>query len=633
MKLPGTTRTRPNARRSQPRSRATIAGTTRTFRDIDISIACRSVTVVFTSTRSSARSIRLPRQDVDGAAIAELVEGELELDRPTRLGAGQPRPARRSRRGPDREAGRSRRRASGPPRPARSRGASTSRRAVRKETSSRRPASRSVSTDRWIPIGAATSSWRSRSRRRTARTTLPTRRSLIAHDRGGSRFTRDHRRLALTEAVSRGYVPIAKIAEWTSSPACRGRVLDLAFPAVCPGCRREGPPICDRCLPALDARLEQAAGVPIGLPSEVPPPLLQLEWCAPFGGVVRRALHQLKYGGETRLARPLGEAVARRWRRAGAGGDLLVPVPVHAERRRRRGYDQAELIAAVAADALGLPMAPLLRRERPTIAQFDLDRRRRATNVAGAFGLAPAAGSRDARRRTAAAARRPLDRPRGRRRHDRRDAGRVRRAAARARRDRRLRGDGGARALTRRRGGRPRRAATGRPGCPPRRSRLDPGVDSNLDGEPADRPRTARCPRERGRQASREVTVRTIVKGKNLDVPDNVRAYTERKLVAPGADPRRPERGAGRALDRAAPEPGRLPHRRGHAGHRRPHDPDPRGRADPSRGRRRGRRQARAPRGRPSREAPGPGPARRGEDHPPQPRRRDRRDRPASGGS
>jgi predicted amidophosphoribosyltransferase len=34
-------------------------------------------------------------------------------------------------------------------------------------------------------------------------------------------------------------------------------------------------------------------------------------------------------------------------------------------------------------------MAPLLRRERSTIAQFDLDRRRRATNVAGAFGLAP----------------------------------------------------------------------------------------------------------------------------------------------------------------------------------------------------------------------------------------------------
>lgn len=174
-----------------------------------------------------------------------------------------------------------------------------------------------------------------------------------------------------------------------------GATLDAAFPARCPGCGREGAAICDECLPALDARLDRPAGIPIGLPSDVPPPLLQLEWCAPFGGLVRRALHELKYRGETRLADPLGEAVARRWRRAGAGGDLLVPVPVHAERRRHRGYDQAELIATSAARALDLPMAPLLRRERATTAQFDLDRRHRAANVAGAFALVrEAAGDR-----------------------------------------------------------------------------------------------------------------------------------------------------------------------------------------------------------------------------------------------
>jgi ComF family protein len=169
------------------------------------------------------------------------------------------------------------------------------------------------------------------------------------------------------------------------------RLLDLALPARCPGCGAEGPPICDRCLPGLDARLDVPAGIPIGLPSDVPPPLLQLEWCAPFSGLVRRALHELKYAGEKRLAAPLGEAIARRWRRAGAGGDLLVPVPVHADRARRRGYDQAELIARAAAIALGLPCAPILARTRATTAQFDLDRSTRATNVAGAFGLRPGA--------------------------------------------------------------------------------------------------------------------------------------------------------------------------------------------------------------------------------------------------
>jgi ComF family protein len=167
--------------------------------------------------------------------------------------------------------------------------------------------------------------------------------------------------------------------------------LDLALPARCVGCGREGPSLCPACEPALDARLELPAGTPIGLPSDIPEPLLQLEWCAPFAGSVRRALHELKYAGERRLAEPLGRAVARRWQRAGAGGDLLVPVPVHAGRARERGYDQAQLIAAVAAHDLRMPMAPILERGRATIAQFDLDRAHRATNVSGAFRLRPGA--------------------------------------------------------------------------------------------------------------------------------------------------------------------------------------------------------------------------------------------------
>lgn len=172
------------------------------------------------------------------------------------------------------------------------------------------------------------------------------------------------------------------------------RALDLALPARCVGCGTEGPPFCSGCVVALDERLELPAGVPMGLPSDVPAPLLQLEWCAPFSGAVRTALHELKYGGERRLAEPLGTAIARRWSRTTAGGDVVVPVPVHAARARKRGYDQAVLIAEVAARQLNLPMAPILERARATTAQFDLDRDRRATNVAGAFRLRPTTGSR-----------------------------------------------------------------------------------------------------------------------------------------------------------------------------------------------------------------------------------------------
>ncbi len=163
------------------------------------------------------------------------------------------------------------------------------------------------------------------------------------------------------------------------------RVVDFFLPPACPGCGREGEPICAACWPAFVARETVPPGVAIGLPTELPAPLLQLEWAAPYEGPVRAALHALKYGGETRLAEPLGLAVARRWAGAGAGGEILVPVPIHAERRRERGYDQAELLAMVAGRVLGLVAAPALERVRATTPQFELGRRERAANVAEAF--------------------------------------------------------------------------------------------------------------------------------------------------------------------------------------------------------------------------------------------------------
>lgn len=164
-----------------------------------------------------------------------------------------------------------------------------------------------------------------------------------------------------------------------------GRVMDLALPPRCAGCGEEGRAVCERCQPALDARLQRRAGVPIGLPASIPYPLLQLEWCAPYAGTVRKALHELKYAGEQRLATPLGEAIARRWRRVGVGGDLIAHVPVSAERLRQRGYDQAALIARAAAQALETANVQALERHRATVPQFDLDRSKRAGNVAGAF--------------------------------------------------------------------------------------------------------------------------------------------------------------------------------------------------------------------------------------------------------
>ncbi len=193
----------------------------------------------------------------------------------------------------------------------------------------------------------------------------------------------------LRRAIATGW-PTAALERSTLSGAL-GWALNLALPPTCGGCGIEGQLFCAACRPALESRLEQPGGVPIGLLAEIPRPLLQLEWCSPFVGPVRAAIHALKYAGERRLAEPLGSALATRWRHAGAGGDVLVPVPIHADRARERGYDQAVLLAEVAARDFGLPCAQLLERHRPTQRQFDLDRTARAGNVAGAFRLAPGA--------------------------------------------------------------------------------------------------------------------------------------------------------------------------------------------------------------------------------------------------
>lgn len=170
-------------------------------------------------------------------------------------------------------------------------------------------------------------------------------------------------------------------------------LLDLLLPSACPGCGVEGELLCDRCAAPLRRRLAEPAGAPIGLPVTLPAGIAQLEWLAAFTGPTRAALHALKYRGARGLAEPLGGALAARWSRAGCGGEVLVPVPIHAARLRERGYDQAVLLAHAAGRRLGLPVLPALARRRATAAQHALGRGARAANVGHAFELAPQAAA------------------------------------------------------------------------------------------------------------------------------------------------------------------------------------------------------------------------------------------------
>jgi len=111
---------------------------------------------------------------------------------------------------------------------------------------------------------------------------------------------------------------------------------------------------------------------------------------APFNPAVQRLVHMLKYEGRTLAGRVLGHNLGLALERSGivAARAVVVPVPLHASRRRERGYNQSLLIARAVAKALQLPVeGGVLRRVRITSTQTALDLAGRAVNVQGAFDV------------------------------------------------------------------------------------------------------------------------------------------------------------------------------------------------------------------------------------------------------
>ena len=71
--------------------------------------------------------------------------------------------------------------------------------------------------------------------------------------------------------------------------------------------------------------------------------------------------------------------------------DVVAPIPLARTRQLERGYNQSAALAEGAAEVLAAPVADLLVRTRPTLAQARLSAAERIRNVAGAFALAPGA--------------------------------------------------------------------------------------------------------------------------------------------------------------------------------------------------------------------------------------------------
>lgn len=171
-------------------------------------------------------------------------------------------------------------------------------------------------------------------------------------------------------------------------------LLELLLPSACAGCGRYGELLCAACRASLrpaghaaDRFVASDGGWIIGDRFEVAAAAFA------YQGPVRRALQRLKYVGARQVASPLAEAAlpALSGLAAISGRLPLAPVPLHPERERVRGYNQAALLTAALARVADVPWSNLLVRTRATTKQHHLDRAGRLRNLRGAFAVAPTA--------------------------------------------------------------------------------------------------------------------------------------------------------------------------------------------------------------------------------------------------
>lgn len=121
---------------------------------------------------------------------------------------------------------------------------------------------------------------------------------------------------------------------------------------------------------------------------------LPLDWCEAWGeyrGTLEKVLHALKFEKhdflDADLAKLLEEAIRRRENFA---FDALVGVPMTRARERKRGYNQAELLARALGRRTGIRCdMTLLTRTGERATQSTLPKRARAANARGAFAASP----------------------------------------------------------------------------------------------------------------------------------------------------------------------------------------------------------------------------------------------------
>lgn len=105
-----------------------------------------------------------------------------------------------------------------------------------------------------------------------------------------------------------------------------------------------------------------------------------------YGGAAAPLVHGLKYENKRYMAHPLILGLVRAFTENGLLADYIVPVPLHKNRRRHRGYNQSDILARGLGEGVGVPVLyDALSRVRDTPQQVGLNESERMRNVRDAF--------------------------------------------------------------------------------------------------------------------------------------------------------------------------------------------------------------------------------------------------------
>ncbi len=106
------------------------------------------------------------------------------------------------------------------------------------------------------------------------------------------------------------------------------------------------------------------------------------------GSVSQKILQHIKYYGNKALAIYLGEYYGQQLKEQLKDIDILIPVPLHKKKLKKRGYNQSEQIALGIQHACGIPIrTDIILRDYFTETQTKKSRLERWENVKGKFSL------------------------------------------------------------------------------------------------------------------------------------------------------------------------------------------------------------------------------------------------------